>query len=249
MSDRQEFLRAAGWGDAEITPLPGDASTRRYARLHHNGRRAMLMDQPQTAEAAVAAPGADETARRALGYNAVARLAGADCRRFAAVSGYLRAHELAAPAIHAADYLRGWLVLEDLGDALFSDVLVQGGPEEELYKAAVEILARLHREKAPAFLAPGLPLFAYDDIALIAETDLMLEWFFPLALGRKAERRGIPGTSRPVAQSSGCDRGQRTVFCPSRLSCPESVVAAGARRLGARRIDRFPGCGGRKPGL
>ena len=90
MSDRQEFLRAAGWGDAELVPLPGDASTRRYARLHHNGRRAMLMDQPQAAEAAVAPPYADEAARRALGYNAVARLAGADCRRFSAVSDFLR---------------------------------------------------------------------------------------------------------------------------------------------------------------
>ncbi|MES2256198.1 MAG: phosphotransferase [Pseudomonadota bacterium] len=186
MSDRQEFLRAAGWGDAQIAPLPGDASTRHYARLIHNGRRAMLMDQPQAAEAAIAAPDADETTRRALGYNAVARLAGADCRRFSAVADFLRARGLAAPAIHAADYPRGWLVLEDLGDALFSDVLAQGGSEEELYKAAVEILARLHQETAPAFLASDLPLFAYDDIALIAETDLMLEWFFPLALGRKA---------------------------------------------------------------
>jgi len=185
MSDRQEFLRAAGWGDAEIAPLPGDASTRHYARLHHNGRRAMLMDQPQAAEAAVAPPDADEATRRALGYNAVARLAGADCRRFSAASEYLRARGLAAPAIHAADYSRGWLVLEDLGDALFSDVLAEGGPEEDLYKAAVEILARLHSEGAPDNLAPGLPLFAYDEIALIAETDLMLEWFFPLALGRK----------------------------------------------------------------
>jgi aminoglycoside/choline kinase family phosphotransferase len=218
---RQEFLRAAGWGDAEIVPLPGDASTRRYARLRHQDRRAMLMDQPQAAETAVAPPDADEAARRALGYNAVARLAGADCRRFSAVSDFLRARGLAAPEILAADYPRGWLVLEDLGDALFSDVLAEGGSEEELYKAAVEILARLHREKAPDFLPPpavagpsasygvrsaglptsphrqradarageadltALPLFAYDEIALIAETDLMLEWFFPLALGRK----------------------------------------------------------------
>lgn len=146
----------------------------------------MLMDQPQAAETAVAPPDADEAARRALGYNAVARLAGADCRRFSAVSDFLRARGLAAPEILAADYPRGWLVLEDLGDALFSDVLAEGGPEEELYNAAVEILARLHRETAPDHLAPGLPLFAYDEVALIAETDLMLEWFFPLALGRKA---------------------------------------------------------------
>ncbi|MGZ5922374.1 MAG: aminoglycoside phosphotransferase family protein, partial [Rhizomicrobium sp.] len=197
MSDRQDFLRRAGWGNAEIAPLPGDASTRHYARLHQNGRRAMLMDQPQAAEMAVAPPDADETTRRALGYNAVARLAGADCRRFTAVADYLRARGLGAPAIHAADHSHGWLVLEDFGDTLFTDVLTQGVSEEELYKAAVEVLAKLHQEPAPDLLAPGLPLFAYDDVALIAETDLMLEWFLPLALGRKAteveyrEHRGL----------------------------------------------------------
>ena len=186
MSDRQDFLHRAGWGNAEIAPLPGDASTRHYARLHQNGQRAMLMDQPQAAEMAVAPPDADESTRRALGYNAVARLAGADCRRFTAVAEYLRARGLGAPAIHAADHSHGWLVLEDFGETLFTDVLMQGVSEEELYKAAVEVLAKLHQEPAPELLAPGLPLFAYDDVALIAETDLMLEWFLPLALGRKA---------------------------------------------------------------
>ena len=68
---------------AERAPLPGDASTRRYVRLDLNGRTAMLMDQPQSGGSA-GCPGRcqrpDE--RRALGYNAVARLAGADCARF-----------------------------------------------------------------------------------------------------------------------------------------------------------------------
>ena len=200
MSDRQEFLRKAGWEKAQIAPLPGDASTRHYARLHLDGRSAMLMDQPQGAETAVAPPDATEASRRALGYNAVARLAGADCRRFAAAADFLRARGLGAPAIYAADYSRGLLLLEDLGDTLFTDVIPRGVPEEQLYKEAVEVLARLHQEKAPDFLPPptaadsrasyshlaSLPLFAYDEIALIAETDLMLEWFLPLALDRKA---------------------------------------------------------------
>lgn len=186
MSDRQMFLRAAGWGDAEILPLPGDASTRHYARLRQEGRQVLLMDQPQAAETKIAPADASEAARRALGYNAVARLAGADCRRFAAVAEFLRGRGLGAPAIYAADYQHGWMVLEDHGDTLFTDVLARGGSEEQLYKSAVEVLAKLHQENAPETLAPGIPLFAYDEIALVAETDLMLEWFLPLALGRKA---------------------------------------------------------------
>jgi aminoglycoside/choline kinase family phosphotransferase len=72
-------------------------------------------------------------------------------------------------------------------------VLNKGGSEEELYKAAVEILAKLHSEQAPEELPGGFPLHAYDEIALIAETDLLTEWFLPLALGR-------PATEAEVAQ-------------------------------------------------
>ncbi len=187
----RDFLSASGWGDAAIAPLPGDASTRRYARLTRGGETAMLMDQPQNAEMPAAPADATPEARHALGYNAVARLAGADCARFAAAADYLRARGLAAPAILAADHKQGFVILEDLGDALFADVLTQknkikGGDEITLYKAAVEVLARLHALAAPQAIGLGKPLFVFDDTALIAETDLLTEWFMPLALGRKA---------------------------------------------------------------
>src|SRR2546423_11775130 len=44
-----DFLASAGWGAPEHRPLPGDASTRRYIRLHLGDRTAMLMDQPHNA--------------------------------------------------------------------------------------------------------------------------------------------------------------------------------------------------------
>jgi len=192
MSDRQremrDFLTRSGWGDATVTPLPGDASTRRYARLALADRKAMLMDQPQAAEGAVAPPGASEETRRILGYNAVARLAGADCARFAAAATWLRGHGLAAPDIYAADHANGFVILEDLGDALFADVLADGGDEAQLYKAAVEVLAKMHANDAPAVLSSDKPLFDYDQVALVAETDLLIEWFLPLAVGRKATK-------------------------------------------------------------
>lgn len=84
------FLARAGWDNAKLSPLPGDASTRHYLRAEDSGRHAMLMDQPQGAEAPACPPGASAEERRALGYNAIARLAGADCARFVAVADYLR---------------------------------------------------------------------------------------------------------------------------------------------------------------
>jgi aminoglycoside/choline kinase family phosphotransferase len=189
-SEREEamrgFLAHAGWDQATLSPLPGDASTRRYLRAEDRGRKAMLMDQPQGAETPACPPGATAEERRALGYNAVARLAGADCARFVAVAGYLRKRGLSAPEIYAADAANGFVLMEDLGNDLYADVLADGGNEKELYRAAIEALASLHAEAAPATLAPGKSLYAYDDTAMMAETDLMTEWYVPLALGRKA---------------------------------------------------------------
>jgi hypothetical protein len=187
----KDFLARSGWGDATVTPLPGDASTRRYARLSLGGRKAMLMDQPQGAEGITAPANASEETRRALGYNAVARLAGADCARFAAAAQWLRAHGLAAPDVYAADLGQGFVILEDLGDALFAEVLADGGDEKKLYEAAVEVLARIHANDAPTELSSDKPLFDYDQTALLAETDLLTEWFLPLALGRAATEKEV----------------------------------------------------------
>ena len=179
------FLRRAGWESATRKPLPGDASTRRYVRLDLAGRKAMLMDQPQSAETPVATASATPDERRSLGYNAVARLAGADIGRFVAASNHLRAQGLSAPEVYAADGELGLAVLEDLGDALYADVVTSDN-EKELYAAAADVLAALHLKSAPEMLPPDKKMHAYDETALLAEIDLLTEWFFPVALGRGA---------------------------------------------------------------
>jgi len=190
MTDRNEqadaFLTASGWGDAKKTPLPGDASTRRYVRLDRNGRKAMLMDQPQNAEAKDAPPDATPEERAKFGYNALARLAAGDVNRFVAVANFLRRRGLTAPEIIAADPRAGFAILEDMGDDLYADVLARGGDERALYANAADVLAKLHEDRAPAVLAPNLPLYPYDETAQLAEINLMTEWFIPFALGRAA---------------------------------------------------------------
>ncbi len=209
---RRDFIAAQGWGDAVVTPLPGDASTRTYARLSLKDRKAMLMDQPQAAEAPVAPEGASAEERRALGYNALARLAGADCARFVAASQYLRGRGLAAPEVFAGDTAKGFLIIEDLGDALFADVLADGGDEKKLYGHAAEVLAHLHAEEAPARLAADKPLFAYDEAAMLAETDLLTEWFLPLALGRPAHLEELAEHRRLWADALSRVPGRRHAF-------------------------------------
>ena len=188
MSERsfEEFLGHAGWAAAERFPLTGDASTRRYIRLKRGEETALLMDQPQGLEAPTAPANATADERKALGYNAVARLAGADCGRFVAAADYLTGLGLSAPKIYATDAPNGYVLMEDLGADLFTDSLAKGVPEELLYQGAAEVLARIHADTAPAVLPPDKVLHAYDETALMAEVDLLTEWFFPAGLGRAA---------------------------------------------------------------
>lgn len=141
---RAAFLAAAGWNRAEALPLAGDASARRYERLAHaNGSTAVLMDAP---------PGA-----------------GVDTRPFVRIAEHLAALGLSPPRIHAHDHANGFLLIEDLGDGLFSRLLdADPNREQELYTAAVEVLLALHAHPPPPDVAPISPahLAGGGDLAL-----------------------------------------------------------------------------------
>jgi hypothetical protein len=181
------FLHAVGWGDADKAPMAGDASTRRYVRLRHGPNTAILMDQPQGSESAVCPPAATPEERARLGYNAVARLAGANTQQFVAIAEELRARSLSAPKILAHDFDRGFVLLEDLGDARFADIIAQGAPERPLYEAAIDVLAHLHRAPAPVLMTGSAGreahLLEYDAPAMLAEVALLTDWFVPAASG------------------------------------------------------------------
>jgi aminoglycoside/choline kinase family phosphotransferase len=174
------FLARAGQAHARREPLPGDASTRRYERLHlSSGATLMLMDAPPAAESPVCDPAWTPAERAAAGWNALARLAAGRIDAFAATAGYLRSRGLSAPAIEALDADQGLAVIEDFGDGVFARRIEQGQDEAELYFAAIDALARLHEQAPPAILSvDGLswPLLAYDAIALKAGADLFVDW-------------------------------------------------------------------------
>jgi aminoglycoside/choline kinase family phosphotransferase len=175
------LLADTGFADAERSPLPGDASTRRYERLRApDGRRAMLMDAPPSAESQPCPPGATPAERRAMGWNAMSRLAASRVDAFVAVAAYLESLGLAPPAIYGADCEAGYAVIEDLGDALFAQVIPQGADEIALYEEAARVLAHVHRGAPPARLdgpaGASWPLLDYDALALEVNADLFVEW-------------------------------------------------------------------------
>ncbi|MGE0409647.1 MAG: aminoglycoside phosphotransferase family protein [Amphiplicatus sp.] len=184
-AERAEFLKEAGWSAANAFPLAGDASTRSYERLDLGGRRALLMNAPPRAESAPCPPEAGPAERRALGYNARARLAGPNLNAFLAVASRLRAAGLSAPAVYAADPGRGFALIEDLGDALFARAIPADADEAALYAAAIDALLAV-RNAAPPAPNARYAMLAYDRTALEAETGLVIEWYWPFRKAAEA---------------------------------------------------------------
>ena len=136
MADRrtlsQSFLHSAGWGQAAHAHLAGDASDRRYDRLTLGHKTAVLMDAP---------PGS-----------------GDDPAIFVSIAAHLNALGLSAPKILAQDLPHGFLLLEDLGDALFArEVTRDPAQEAPLYAAATDVLAHLQSAKPAEHLPNPTP--------------------------------------------------------------------------------------------
>ncbi|GAB5468584.1 MAG: hypothetical protein Kilf2KO_16140 [Rhodospirillales bacterium] len=154
---RDTFLNAQGWGGAERRLLAADASFRHYDRLRDAGRGAVLMDAPPARE---------------------------DVRPFLRVAGLLSDLGLSAPKILAADPEAGFLLLEDLGDATFTQVLADGGAERPLYDLAIDVLVALQRDWRTE-MATDLP--PYDLAILLEEARLLVDWYLPAVTDRPSD--------------------------------------------------------------
>jgi len=152
-----QLLLGTAFEDAQLHPLAGDASFRRYIRLRKGNKTAMLMDAPPDKE---------------------------DVRPFVAVAEFLHKHGFSAPFIHARHEENGLLLLEDLGDDSFSSVLkITPAQETELYSAAIDVLAHWH-DTAVGFAKPQqLLLPHYDEALLMREVALFTDWYLPQIVG------------------------------------------------------------------
>ena len=137
------FLAAAGWAGAEIVPLAGDASFRRYFRVVDGDRTAVLMDAPPPHE---------------------------DPRPFIHIAEYLHGIGLRAPRILARDLDEGLLLIEDFGSVRMRETVdADPSQEAEIYRGVVDVLIELHRHAPPPGLKPhGLDQWL-DEVGLFTD--------------------------------------------------------------------------------
>ncbi|MGL6210042.1 MAG: aminoglycoside phosphotransferase family protein [Paracoccaceae bacterium] len=153
---KQAFLDRAGWVTAERRYLAGDASDRSYQRLIRGADTAVLMDAP---------PGK-----------------GDDPAQFLTIARHLRSLGLSAPRLYAEDLTHGFLLLEDLGDALFArEVTRDPSLEGPLYAAATDVLVHLQAHPIPA----GLPDLSAQDWAEAA--CFAFDWYAFAVRGTKPD--------------------------------------------------------------
>ncbi|MFQ3786073.1 aminoglycoside phosphotransferase family protein [Halomonas sp. A29] len=134
----------------------GDASFRRYFRLHlPDGRSRMLMDAPPAQE---------------------------DSRPFVEIARRWRAGGLPVPALHAVDLEAGFLELDDLGDTPLQSLFAGVDHADTLawHESAMALIHELQNRAGPQ----ALPV--YDAALLGRELDLFPEWCLGEWLGETA---------------------------------------------------------------
>lgn len=177
---RQFFLTKNGWHEWDITSLAGDASPRKYFRLSSGPNTAVLMDAP---------------------INSCGSLT-----PFIRIAEYLVVNGFSAPKIMTKDLSGGFLILEDLGDDLFSSIL-RSNPEMEveIYLVALDILITLREKDLP----PNIPAYTpkiQGDLA-----SLSLTWYAQNILEDEVPRKDVTYLASLVSDAIA-DLNEKQVF-------------------------------------
>lgn len=170
------LLARIGHGEAERSPLAGDASTRRYETVHQGEWRAIVMDSPLMPDG--------PPVRDGKPYSRIAHLA-EEIGPFVAVARILSEAGFSAPEVFAVDLDRGLAVLSDLGREPIVDSVRL--PIAERYEAAIDLLAAMHgRQWAREAVLENETTHRVPDFDLgvfLIEVDLLIDWFVPRVSG------------------------------------------------------------------
>ncbi len=174
---------------AQVKKLKGDASNRSYYRVALGPKSWVVMVMP---------PDAGKKSEEASKGEAPKELP------FVNVHRYLTGLGVRVPRIVQYDEPAGMMVLEDLSDQTFEQALVSTGQREQLYGAAIDLLATL-RLSAEARPDPGCLAFtrAFDEDLYDWELHHFREWGLEVWSGKKptdAERAELNAIFRRISK-------------------------------------------------
>ncbi|BAQ83460.1 aminoglycoside phosphotransferase family protein [Pseudomonas sp. St29] len=141
-----------GWGEvppATLTAASSDASFRRYFRWQGADRSFVVMDAPPPQE---------------------------NCKPFVDIAHLLATSGINVPKIYAQDLARGFLLLNDLGNKTYLDVIDEHNADA-LFDDALQALLAFQQ------LPMEAPLPSYDVALLRRELELFPEWYVGRELG------------------------------------------------------------------
>lgn len=152
------WLNDCGIGYQSIEPASADASFRRYFRINDQGYTFIVMDAPPEKE---------------------------DCRPFIHIANLLLQRGLNVPKILQQDLEQGFILLSDLGSAVYLSEL-NNDTVDDMYRVAMDALLQLQQ-----YENPDLP--AYDENLLRTEMNLFPDWYLAkhLNLSLDAEQQAI----------------------------------------------------------
>lgn len=135
-SAQADFLSNSHWSTWAAEDLAGDASQRKYYRLRGpNDQTAVLMDADPNNNPEQAP--------------------------FISVAKTLNSWGVSTPNILKQDLDAGFILMEDLGDQMFADVIAANpSSETTLYSAAVDLLVTMHKHPCPKLPLLGPRLMA-----------------------------------------------------------------------------------------
>ena len=140
-----DFLKSNKIETKNLIPIKNDASFRKYFRVD----KKILMD-------------ADPNF-------------GEDVSSFININHLLTDFRLNVPEIYSIDKENGFLLIEDLGENIFSKIL-NSENEEQLYKQAIEVLAEIYKKNLEEFDNFSF-LEKYSIEKLQDESQLFIEWY------------------------------------------------------------------------
>jgi len=174
---KNSFLKKNGLVNAEVKLLAGDASFRKYYRI----------TQPQAKPSSVFYP---------LSFVLMESPPDKEnIRPFLHIADYLCDIDLSAPRVIDYDIEQGLILMEDLGDDLYSSVLKKDSTKEEkMYSYAIDTLVDIHNKNTP-------PIQPYFDDLFINEVALFTDWYLTnISLQRKNKFLRIWTELLPIAR-------------------------------------------------